>query len=60
MGPTTGRPPLHTGSHNHSAPRWMKRQSDLVQGTALAFAEREVLEACLRQLQEVRRGEAKS
>lgn len=27
---------------------WMKRQSDLVQGTALAFAEREIMEACLR------------
>mmetsp|Transcript_3167 Transcript_3167/g.6936 ORF Transcript_3167/g.6936 Transcript_3167/m.6936 type:complete len:665 (+) Transcript_3167:191-2185(+) len=27
---------------------WMKAQSDLVQGTAQAFAEREVLEACMR------------
>ncbi|GAX82883.1 hypothetical protein CEUSTIGMA_g10309.t1 [Chlamydomonas eustigma] len=31
---------------------WMKRQSDLVQGTALAFAEREVMEACLRAAQQ--------
>ena len=31
----------------------MKRQSDLVQGTALAFAEREVMEACLQQLHQV-------
>ncbi|KXZ48318.1 hypothetical protein GPECTOR_29g92 [Gonium pectorale] len=29
---------------------WMKRESDLVQGTALAFAEREVLDALLRAL----------
>ncbi|KAF6250062.1 hypothetical protein COO60DRAFT_1706247 [Scenedesmus sp. NREL 46B-D3] len=27
---------------------WMKQQSDLVQGAAQAFAEREVLEACIR------------
>jgi acyl-CoA oxidase len=32
---------------------WMKRQSDLVQGTALAFAEREIMEACLRAGQQV-------
>uniref|UniRef100_A0A383WDA5 Acyl-coenzyme A oxidase n=1 Tax=Tetradesmus obliquus TaxID=3088 RepID=A0A383WDA5_TETOB len=30
---------------------WMKQQSDLVQGAAQAFAEREVLEACLRCLE---------
>ena len=32
---------------------WMKRQSDLVQATALAYAEREVLEASMRAVQEV-------
>lgn len=32
---------------------WMKQQSDLVQATALAFGEREVLEASLRALNEV-------
>lgn len=32
---------------------WMKQQSDLVQATASAFAEREVLEASLRSLDEV-------
>ncbi len=31
---------------------WMKRQSDLVQGTALAFGEREVMDACLHQLKQ--------
>jgi acyl-CoA oxidase len=30
---------------------WMKQQSDLVQGAAQAFAEREVLEACIRALE---------
>eukprot|EP00879_Flechtneria_rotunda_P002191 GHRR01002377.1.p1 GENE.GHRR01002377.1~~GHRR01002377.1.p1 ORF type:complete len:601 (+),score=233.83 GHRR01002377.1:928-2730(+) len=30
---------------------WMKQQSDMVQATANAYAEREVLEACVRQLQ---------
>lgn len=29
---------------------WMKNRSDLVQATALAFAEREVLEASIRAL----------
>lgn len=32
---------------------WMKRESDLVQATALAYAEREVLDACMRQIQQV-------
>ncbi len=32
---------------------WMKQQSDLVQATAMAFAEREVLEASLRGLDDV-------
>ncbi|KAK9845389.1 hypothetical protein WJX81_005334 [Elliptochloris bilobata] len=31
---------------------WMKQQSDLVQATAQAYAEREVLEACIRQVRE--------
>ena len=31
---------------------WMKRQSDLVQATALAYAEREVLEASVRAMSE--------
>jgi acyl-CoA oxidase len=34
---------------------WMKRESDLVQATALAYAEREVLDACLRAIEEVGR-----
>ncbi len=33
---------------------WMKRQSDLVQATALAYAEREVLEASMRAIGKVR------
>ena len=33
---------------------WMKRQSDLVQATALAYAEREVLEASMRAIEKVR------
>lgn len=32
---------------------WMKQQSDLVQGTAFAYADREVLEASLRSLSQV-------
>ena len=32
---------------------WMKQQSDLVQATALAYGEREVLEASLRGLDDV-------
>lgn len=32
---------------------WMKRQSDLVQATALAYAEREVLEASMRAIERV-------
>lgn len=32
---------------------WMKQQSDLVQATALAYAEREVMEASIRALDEV-------
>ena len=32
---------------------WMKRQSDLVQATALAYAEREVLEASMRAIEKV-------
>ena len=32
---------------------WMKRESDLVQATALAYAEREVIDACLRACQQV-------
>ena len=32
---------------------WMKQQSDLVQATALAFGDREVLEASLRGLDDV-------
>lgn len=32
---------------------WMKRESDLVQATALAYGHREVLEACLRFLETV-------
>ena len=32
---------------------WMKRQSDLVQATALAYAEREVLEASMRTIERV-------
>jgi acyl-CoA oxidase len=31
---------------------WMKRESDLVQATALAYAEREVLEASARAVQQ--------
>ena len=31
---------------------WMKRESDLVQATALAYAEREVLEASMRAVQQ--------
>lgn len=33
---------------------WMKRESDLVQATAQAYAEREVVDACLRAMQQVR------
>ncbi len=33
---------------------WMKGESDLVQATALAYAEREVLDASLRAVQQVR------
>ncbi len=33
---------------------WMKRESDLVQATALAYAEREVIDACQRACQQVR------
>ena len=32
---------------------WMKRESDLVQATAAAYAEREVLEASMRALEQV-------
>jgi hypothetical protein len=32
---------------------WMKRESDLVQATAQAYAEREVLDACIRAIQQV-------
>ena len=32
---------------------WMKRQSDLVQATAQAYAEREVLEASMRAIERV-------
>lgn len=32
---------------------WMKQQSDLVQATAAAYAQREVLEASIRALQQV-------
>lgn len=32
---------------------WMKRESDLVQATALAYAEREVLDACMRAIEQV-------
>lgn len=33
---------------------WMKRQSDLVQGAALAYAEREVMQASMRAIDQVR------
>lgn len=36
-----------TGGQADYFDEWMKRQSDLVQGSALAFAERAVMEACL-------------
>ena len=32
---------------------WMKQESDLVQATAFAYADREVLEACLRSIGQV-------
>ena len=34
---------------------WMKQESDLVQATAFAYADREVLEACLRSISQVSR-----
>lgn len=34
---------------------WMKRESDLVQATALAYAEREVVDSCLRACKQVPR-----
>ena len=34
---------------------WMKRESDLVQAAAAAYAEREVLEASMRALEQVQR-----
>ena len=40
-------------THEDFFDEWMKRQSDLVQATALAFGEREVLEACVRALEQV-------
>ena len=41
-------------THEDFFDEWMKRQSDLVQATALAFGEREVFEACVRALEQVR------
>lgn len=39
---------------------WMKQQSDLVQATAQAFGERDVLDACLKALADVRDTEARA
>jgi len=39
-------------THEDFFDEWMKRQSDLVQATALAFGEREVLEACVRAMEQ--------